>query len=82
MELVTSEKRKNKIIHEGFIYVLQKNLSNNIRSFECERRRYGECKAKIKVNIQNEILGRLHEHTHNPSATNIEINKVSSTTYF
>ena len=31
MEFVSTERRKQKIIDEGYIYTFQKNLSNNIR---------------------------------------------------
>ena len=32
MEFVCTERRKQKIAYEGYIYTFQKNLANNIRS--------------------------------------------------
>lgn len=44
-----------KITHEGYIYTLWKNLTNNIRSYEFELKGRNECKVKIKVvgNVDN-----------------------------
>ena len=78
MEFVTTERRKLKIIHEGFIYVFQKNLANEIRSYECELRRRGHCKAKIKINAGDEVTGSVNQHTHPPSAVNVEEKAKSS----
>ena len=33
MDVVSSQKRKQKIIQDGFIYVFQKNHANDIRSY-------------------------------------------------
>ena len=51
MEFVTSQKRQQKLIHEGYVYVFQKDLANDLRSFECVMRRTGQCKAKLKVDV-------------------------------
>jgi hypothetical protein len=78
MDFVSSQKRKPKIIHNGYIYVFQKDLANEIRSYECELRRKGHCKAKIKVDFGDEIVGEINEHTHPPSQVKIELAKVKS----
>ena len=66
MEFVKSDKGKDKVIFEGYVYVKQKNLANDVVSFECEKRRNkAECKAKIK--IRGEVLvGWFNEHSHGP----------------
>ena len=75
MEFVKSEKGKDKLIYEGFEYVKQKNLANEVVSFECIQRRYkSACKAKVKV-LGQEIVGRLHEHTHGPDPARKEVLK-------
>jgi len=79
MEIVSSIRRKNKIINEGHIYVFQKDLANNLRSFECELRRKGHCKARIKVDPGDEIVGMVNEHTHPPSAVKVEVTKLKNT---
>ncbi|XP_041367839.1 uncharacterized protein LOC121382324 isoform X1 [Gigantopelta aegis] len=53
MDNLKSTKGKTKIVHEGYIYVKQKNLANGVISYECELRKNGkhasgQCKAKIK----------------------------------
>ena len=57
MEFVTSQKKQRKIIHEGYVYVFQKDLENDIRSFEC-------------VNLLDDIIDQVNEHTHPPSNSN------------
>ena len=42
MELGLSQKGKRKILREGYIYVYNKELKNNICSFECELLRKGQ----------------------------------------
>ena len=74
MEFVSSQKRKQKIIRNGFIYVFQKDLANEIHSYECELRRKGQCKAKIKLDLGDNVI----EHTHPPSQVKVELTKVNS----
>ena len=74
MEFVKSETGGEKLVYEGYLYVKQKNLANNVVSYECDKRRNkGNCKAKVKVDSQrNIVVGRMHEHTHGPDAAKIE----------
>ena len=75
MEFVKSDKGKDKVIFEGYVYVKQKNLANDVVLFECEKRRNkAECKAKIK--IRGEVLvGRFNEHFHGPDPGRQEVLK-------
>ena len=61
MKFGLSQKRKPKILREGYIQVL-KELTNNIRSFECELRRKG--RAGIKVDDGDQIVDQINKHTH------------------
>ena len=61
MEFVSHEGRKQKIAHEGYIYTFQKNLANNIRSYECELRQRDQFIEKIKVDIGVEIVCNTNE---------------------
>ena len=61
MEFVSQERRKQKITHEGYIYTFQKNLANNIRSYECELRQRDQFIEKIKVDIGVEIVCNTNE---------------------
>ncbi|XP_066914227.1 uncharacterized protein [Clytia hemisphaerica] len=76
MELTRTERGREKILENGYIYVFQKDLANDLKSFECELRRRGQCKAKVKVDILGDIVERLNEHTHQPSATKVEVTKI------
>ena len=59
-----------------FMKVFQKNLANDVTSWECEKRRRGECKAKIELDEAGNFLERINNHTHAPSETKCEIAKV------
>ena len=78
-ETVASIRGKNKIILNGFIYVKQKNLANNVISYECERRRgtgkeLSECKAKVKVNGEDlSVVSYLHAHSHAADSARCEM---------
>ena len=74
MDFIRSSRGKDRLVHDGYIYVKQKDLANGVVSFECEERRNkAVCKAKLKVHIErNEVVGRLHNHTHAPSKAKIE----------
>ena len=69
---------QQKIARDGYIYVFQKNLANDIRSFECELRRKGSCKARIKVDLGDRVVGEVNEHTHPASGTKVEVCKLKS----
>ena len=58
------------------MYVFQKNLANDVTSWECEKRRRGECKTKIKLDEAGNFLERINDHTHVSSGTKCEIAKV------
>ena len=78
MELVTSQKKNPKIIHNGYVYNFQKDLANQVRFFECQLRRKGHCKNKIEVEDGDNIVGHTNNHTHAPSQTNCEVVRIKS----
>ena len=78
MEFVSSQKRKQKIIRNGFIYVFQKDLANEVRSYECELRKKSQCKAKIKLDLGDNVIEQLNEHIHPPSEIKVELTKSKS----
>ena len=80
MEKVESIRGKQKIMHNGYVYVKQKDLAAGVISYECEKRRghvngVSECKAKIKVK-NDVVVGSLHEHTHAPDSARCEVLQV------
>jgi hypothetical protein len=78
MEFTTTERGQRMLIRNGHIYTFQKFLANEIQSWECTHRRKGQCKARVKVNANNEFLEQVNEHTHPPSNTKVEVAKVKS----
>ena len=75
MEFATTEKGNRKLIHENYMYVFQKNLANDVTSWESEKRRRGECKAKIKLDEAGNFLERINNHTHASFEPKCEIAK-------
>ena len=78
MELGLSLKGKRKILRKGYIYLCKKELENNIRSFECELRRKGQCSTSIKVDVDDQVIDQVNEHTHPPSQTKCEMELVEN----
>ena len=66
------------LIRNGFRYVFQKELSNNLQSWECVLRRKGQCKIKLKLHMNGEFVGEINEHTHPPSQDQIEVTKIKA----
>lgn len=77
MEKVQSIRGKQKILFNGYAFVKQKDLANDVISYECEKRRgngkgNSQCKAKIKVRDEI-VVGSLNTHTHEPDAARCEV---------
>ena len=70
--------QKGKIFREGYVYFFKNELANNIPSFECELRRKGQCRARIKVDDGDQIVDQINEHTHPPSQTKCEMERVKN----
>lgn len=81
VETVASNCGKNKVVLNGFVYVKQKRLANNITSYECERRTgsgtsASECKAKVKLNEDLSVVSYLNMHTHAADSAHVDVLKV------
>ena len=57
---------------------LSKRWCEWIRSYECELRRKSQCKTKIKLDLGDNVIEQLNEHTHPPSQVRVELTKVKS----
>lgn len=78
MEFTVTERGKPMLIKDGYTYLFQKTLANEVQSYECVLRRKGQCKAKVKLSADNEFLNQLNDHTHPPSQTKVEATKVKA----
>ena len=50
--------------------------TNEVTCWECEIQRKGHCKAKVKLDEDDEFVAALNEYTHSPSQTKIELTKL------
>ena len=66
------------LIRNGFRHVFQKELSNNLQSWECMLRRKGLCKAKVNLYMNSELVGEINEHIHPPSKDQIEVTEIKA----
>ena len=76
MEFTKTSKGKDMLIDGGYLYTFQKDLADDVQSWECvERRKRSSCKARVKL-LNNQIIDRVNRHTHAPSGTRVEMQKV------
>ena len=76
MEFTATERGQRKLIKDGYLYILQKNLANDFTSWECVLRRRGHCKARVKLDLNDNFVEQTNQHTHPPGQTNREVAKV------
>ena len=66
MEFATSNKGKLQVIVDGYLFNKQKDLANDVISWECvDRRNAKSCNARVKT-LEGQLVGRINEHTHPP----------------
>ena len=78
MEFVRSEKGARKLFRNGYMHVYQKGLVGERMSWECELRRKGQCKVRVKLDRNNALLQEVNDHTHPPTQTKVEVVKVKA----
>ena len=76
MEIIKTSKGKDMLIDDGYLYVFQKILADDVQSWECtERRKNTSCRARVKIQ-NDQIIARVNQHTHAPNRTRVEVQKV------
>lgn len=76
MEILQTVRGQTKIVLDGFIYVkLQTLVDGETTVYECEQRRKGLCKARVKVK-NSAIVEQQNEHTHAGDHARVEALKV------
>ena len=80
MKFTTTEKGNRKLIRNGYMYIFQKNLANEITSwdFDLRRNNNNQCKARVKLTATDEFVEEVNVHTRPPSRTQVEVAKVKS----
>ena len=81
MQAIVSIRGKNKIAINGYVYVKQKDLADNVTSFECEKRRgsgkgLSICKAKVKIAGDMSVVGYVNTHSHAADGSHVEVLQV------
>ena len=64
MNFTVTARESRMLIHNGYVYVFQNNLANDVRCYECVLRRKDQCKAKVKLGVNDNFLEQLNDHTH------------------
>ena len=78
MEFVRREKGARKLIRNGYMYVYQKDLAGEVTSCECELRRRGKRKARVKLDRNNVFFQEVNDYTQPPTQTKVEVLKVKA----
>ena len=72
---VKSKRGREKFCHDGYIYRFEKHskTQDQVKFWRCHED--GRCKARIHT-LEREVIKKINEHTHPPSAVAIEVEKV------
>lgn len=66
LRILASQKGKDLIAHEGFIYNKKRANRNGTIVWECQQRRRAACNVQIKTQNGNMIAPPGHAHSHDP----------------
>ena len=78
MDFTTNEKGARKLLKDEYMYLFQKNLANDVTSWECVHREKGQCKIRVKLTVTDQFIEQTNEHTHAPSQDCCEVAKVKA----
>ena len=53
-----------KLLWNGYEYVKQNDLANDLATCECVERRKGYCKANVKLAVPDVFVDKINEHSH------------------
>ena len=76
MEFAITEHYQRKLIKDGYLVILQKNLANDLTSWECILRRKGQSKARVKFDANDDFVEQTNQHTYPPTQINCDVAKV------
>ena len=83
MEFIDTQRGKRKLLRNNYMYVFQKDLADDMTSWECVQRRGsrkypGTCNARLKLDAGDNFVESVNEHTHPPSKTQCEVSKIKA----
>ncbi len=76
----TSQKGKQKLQHQGYIYNFHKNSrrDDGLKFWQCEKKfQEQKCLARVHVR-ENQVVFQLHDHNHAPDGSRGPVMEVSS----
>ena len=76
MEFTATERGQRKLIKDGYLYILQINLANDFTTWGCVLRRKKHCKARVKLDPNDDFVKQTNHHRHPPSQTNCKVAKL------
>jgi hypothetical protein len=76
METVKSKRDKDKLVHEGYVYVFDKFSRDTSKKFwRCEQKK--DCKARIHTAVdEDRVLQLMNQHSHGSDASQIGADKI------
>ena len=78
MEFTKSSRGKDQLMLDGYLFNKQKVLADNVISWECvDRRNSKSCIARVKTR-NDQMVGRMNDHTHPPCPEKIQARVVRS----
>ncbi|XP_064649980.1 uncharacterized protein LOC135501673 [Lineus longissimus] len=72
-EFITSERGKDKLVYDGYVYTRQKLLAGNRTSWICEQR--SKCKARVTTDGLH-VVKAMNQHTHAPNRPAVQAQRV------
>ena len=78
MQFIDTQRHKRKLIQNGYLYTYHMPLAQGASSWECARRRNGDCKTRIKLSAVDAFIESINEHSHPPSVAQCEVAKVKA----
>ena len=69
MEFTLTSKGQCKLLRDNYMYTYQKELANDVSSWECVLSRRGQCRERMKLLATGDFLQIVNGHTHPPTPT-------------
>jgi hypothetical protein len=75
MSVIESNRRREKLKNDGFLYVFDRvNANKTIKFWRCELK--DECRGRIHTDMANNFLKIITEHTHEANISKVEALKL------
>ena len=69
MEFTAAKRGQQKLLKNGYLYILQKNLANDFTSCVFVLRRKDHYKVRVKLDPYDDFVEQANHHTHPPTYT-------------